>query len=85
MGRGGAPDMKSEKLKVEVVEMNDEFRGASEGVAIKLMVAALQESTVDLTDMAAVRKALVAARFGERLIVNCAERAAARARELQAA
>lgn len=60
-------------------EMNDEMRSASEIIAIALMTPKLREAEIDLTDMDAVREALVAARFGERLIENCAEQAAVEA------
>lgn len=59
--------------------MNDQMRSASEEIAIALMVPKLREAGIDLTDMTEVHRTLVAARFGERLIVNCADRAAVKA------
>lgn len=67
----------------EIVKMDDEMRTAAEGVAIELMVPELYEADIDLTDMDAVRATLADRRFGRRLIVNCAERAAAKALELR--
>ena len=61
---------------MQIIEMNTDMQSASEAIAIALMVPKLREANVDLTDIAAVRQALVEAHFGERLIENCAERAA---------
>ncbi|RUM95933.1 hypothetical protein EET67_20655 [Pseudaminobacter arsenicus] len=67
----------------EIVEMDGDMRTAAEGVVIELMVPELQTAGVDLTDMDAVRETLAERRFGRRLIINCAERAAAKALELR--
>lgn len=70
---------------MHITEMDGDMRSASEEIAIELMVPKLREAGIDLSDIDAVRRALVEARFGRALIANCAERAAARAREIQQA
>lgn len=56
--------------------MSPRMRAASEDFATRLMSDKLIEIGTDLSNRTAVRKALRSAKFGERLIENCADRAA---------
>lgn len=56
--------------------VTDDMRNGAIRFTIGLLVPALRAANIDLTSMNAVRQVLVAARFGENLIRNCAELAA---------
>ena len=60
--------------------MSPTMRAAVEDFTAKLMAEKLVEAGTDLSDVAAVREALRAGRFGEQLIENCAADAVERAR-----
>lgn len=64
--------------------MSPTMRAAVDDFTAKLMAEKLVEAATDLTNLAAVRKALRVARFGERLIENCALAATDRAMKMAA-
>lgn len=55
---------------------DDDMRASARKFTIQLMQRPLRAAGIDLTDMDAVREALIAARFGDELIAACAEQAA---------